>query len=334
MRETEYNGRKVEEYTATDEGLGERLVLLADPETELPVKVELYSGYGGKWELAGETERIEYNVPIEEARFAFTAPPGTQTVDKDQLVAEWKQRYYRGLQRVNVNGQEVVLRDFQVTTTGDVYAVWTGFGIITGHCNPKDLPAGWEPTRWETTLTDSLGTVYLGGGRFWVRQDPSDAFCPLTPPAHQPQWYELTIECKGQTFAFKVTQPNYSPLPDPVFPDFRTKAGWLDYWHPQGPGAIIEDAEARAYYWEKQNGLPQALEQWELAMTTSDRNYHRRYFEPSEWGHLGDLYLKVGATDKARYAYERGIESGSLGDREKRCAKTIDDAKRALERLK
>ena len=300
----------------------------------MPLKVELYTNSGTQWELVGQTDRIEYNVPIDEARFAFTPPPGTQTVDHDQLVAQWQQRYDQGMQRLQVNGQEVVLRDFQVTTKGDVYAVWTGFGIITGHCNPKDRPAGWEPTHWQTTLTDSLGTVYLGGGRFWMRQDPSDAFCPLAQPARLPQWYKLTICCQGAAFTFQITQPNYSPLPDPIFPDFKTKAGWLDCWYPGGTQSVIEDAEARADYREKQNDLPRALEQWELATATADRNYHRRYYEPQTWAHLGDLYLKTGARDRARNAYERAVESGSLGDRRKRCAKDIEDARLALERLK
>ena len=200
------DGRVLNRFDITREGLPERYVILADPQTDLPISLQLYVRVDGAWKLAGGAEVMEYNVPVDPKLFVLSYPADAEVVDKGSADDRWRQRYQRGLVRVRAGDFEAVLRDFQVTVDGDVFAIWTPG-------EPAGVPGP------EAELRDNLGTVYLREwDSFQAGGDPCAWFIPLKPLASRPKWYELVVQPEGVSVSFRVTDPVFTPQTLPQYP--------------------------------------------------------------------------------------------------------------------
>jgi outer membrane lipoprotein-sorting protein len=289
------DGRILDRFTITrfDD---EREVVLADPSTNLPVSIDAYGRVDNDWEKLGYTEVIEYNVPIDPGLFVLTAPEGATVVDEEALKAEWQRRFDAGMARVTDGDQEAVLRDFQVTTEGDVLVIWT---------------AGFPSINHSAALTDSLGTTYLDAqdrGYFQTKGWPCAWFIPVTPPAHRPATYVLTVTNGHHTYTFRVNKPIFSGSPDPVYPGFKVERGAPAFLFPWGVYGEIERAEIRAAYWKSQGDARKALQYYERQTALSDEEVHRFYVPATTWLDIGTLYEQTGQRAKAHDAYQRGLE--------------------------
>jgi len=96
-------------------------------------------------------------VALDPGLFTLEQPKGATVIDHAEWDVEWERRYAKGWGRAMLGDHEVVLRDMQVTTTGNVFAVWGGTSA-----NVTRYEAPGRPTRYsvDAELTDSLGTVY------------------------------------------------------------------------------------------------------------------------------------------------------------------------------
>lgn len=292
-------GRPLNRFEITKARLEERIVVLADPLTDLPMGVEFYGRVGSEWQRMGGTDQIEYNITVDPHLFVLAPPEGAAVVDNAELSTEWQQRYDSGMHRVTVDGREAILRDFQVTTTGDVFAIWSW--------NPKARRIQ------QASLSDSLGTVYMqdtqGHGYFQAWSSPCAWFVPLESPIVQPAWYVLTIGAPAERVQFRIGNPVFSPGPDPVYPAFKDRPGAAVFIRPWGPYAEIERAEMRACYWKERGNPRRALLYFQQMVRISDREVHRYYVNAATWLDIGALYEQLGMTAKAKEAYKRGIDS-------------------------
>jgi len=294
------DGQLLNRFTITDHGLGERVVVLADPKTHLPVSMEVYARLTSAWELVGGTERIAYNLPADPGLFVLKPPDTARVINRMQMVEQWQRRYDEGMLRVQLDGDEVILRDFQVTETGDVYAIWSPGALDT-----------------DAQLADNLGTTYLRISEgFRAGHDPSAWFVPLMPPASAVASYELTVALGPQDdsrddrhVTFHVHEPVLSPTADPIYPIPEHTEGPVYFFWQEGPTAAVTRAEKRAEYWTDHGELLRAIGCFEDMVSTADRELSPTYVAPTTWLKIGSLYEQVGKPQAARKAYERGIKA-------------------------
>jgi hypothetical protein len=246
---TSAEGRALNRFTITNAGPGERSIVDADPQTNLPVRFELQYRAGLWWKTIGESDVVEFSTALDPKLFVLDYPVNAEVIDEEAVRTAWRQRYDAGLMRTTVGGREAVLRDFQVTTGGDVFAIWTWEGWV-GPAQVGDPGLVRTDQAEGVGLTDSLGTEYLtdesGRGAFQAWDKPCAWFVPRRPPTQTPSWYLLTFRAQGRTFSFRMTDPIHSPSPDPTYPMFSTKRGEAGLLYPQGEGAEKMRAEIRA----------------------------------------------------------------------------------------
>jgi outer membrane lipoprotein-sorting protein len=277
------------QHTPTERTPGERLILLADPETDLPLSLEVYVSVGDEWQLVGGTETVEYNLTVDPTLFVLDYPPNAHVVDRGKLSQEWQQRYDRGLDRIDTAEGDIVLRDFQVTALGDVAAIWTGTSPFV-----------------EVTLADSLGTSYLRNQQgFQAHRDPCAWFIPVSPPSSRPSWYALVIGEHG----FRVSEPVIVDGADPMYPPRQHVRGEAAFISPGGAGAEMSRARVRAEYWRSHGDPEQAVSYYEKMVGIAKTEYHATYVNADTWIAIGELYEETGRREKALRAYERGLQA-------------------------
>jgi len=252
------SGSPANRFTIATQDPG-RIVVLADPKTDLPLSIEYYLPKGADWILVGAADTIEYDTPIGSDRFVLTPPEGADVMDRTAWAKSFWKRYDQDPDRTVVGGHECALRDFQVVANGDVFAIWTWTGFFAGGGG-----WGWEvpENRWKgytriypagpAKLEDSLGTVYVYAGitGFCAGKwgDGYGWFVAQAPPASQPAWYRLTLPYdwpKGElgagfnswTASFTVRRPVTVPGAAPIYPPDsprprgeRTGPGGWEFW--------------------------------------------------------------------------------------------------------
>jgi outer membrane lipoprotein-sorting protein len=124
-------------------------VLWVNPETDLPVKGELYSKTLTGLRLE-QTLKFAFNRDLAPELFAADFPDGTRVVHEASDAAAWEKRLSTVLATIGTN-DEVEIRDLQVNSDGHVFLLYTN----TGTTHSGNL-----------SLRDSIGTVYRPGGTF------------------------------------------------------------------------------------------------------------------------------------------------------------------------
>ncbi|UCC68985.1 MAG: tetratricopeptide repeat protein [Armatimonadota bacterium] len=277
------------QHTPTERTPRERFILLADPQTDLPLSWEVLVSIGDEWQLVGGTETVEYNLAVDPTLFVLDYPPDARVIDRDKLSQEWQQRYDRGLDRIQTVEGDIILRDFQVTALGDVAAIWTGTSSSA-----------------EARLTDSIGTSYLRVRReFQARSDPCAWFIPVSPPSSQPAWYALVIG----DHEFRVPEPAIVDGPDPMYPPCQHVRGEVAFISPGGAGAEMSRARVRAEYWRSHGDPERAVGYYEKMVGIAEAEYHATYVNADTWIAIGELYEEMGRGEQALSAYERGLQA-------------------------
>jgi outer membrane lipoprotein-sorting protein len=293
-------GKRAMRLTIDDEGLGERVVVWADPDTRLPLEFKVYARQGQQWKYMGGSEKIEYNIRVDPTLLDFKPPANARVIDKENFAREWMARYEKGMGTVSLGGALVTLRDFQVCRHGDVYIIYS----------PKDVPG---LRVQEATLTDDVGTQYApGAGGFAPWPDEGIWFVPLQDPLRLPASYSLEFRWQredgttGKTTA-AVREPYYSPENWPLYPCWRglDEGRWDNFHYPCGAEWDTRRWGIVGGYWEKRGDLRAALRCYEkmLALAPS-----RIYYPLGAWVGIAELYEQVGDKGKAMRAYRRGLE--------------------------
>ncbi|HWA83315.1 MAG TPA: hypothetical protein VG820_07785, partial [Fimbriimonadaceae bacterium] len=197
------------------------LTLWIDKKTDYPVRgtVETQTPNGPK--LVGTLE-CEFNQPLSAALFAPQFPADVKVVDESAGEAYWQRELSKELavfHRPDMPGSPIVLRNVQVTDSGDV------FFLYTGDSSPQD---------WE--VTDDLGNLYLRCDGF--QPDISDTngnhvkgiliegkkldgawFTPLRPQVAPWKARKLTIQV--QRVWYKADPEKIKRLPKGAMVDIR-----------------------------------------------------------------------------------------------------------------
>ena len=76
--------RRLNQFTVTQpkDNPRERMVIFADPKTDLLLAFEVYGHLDTGWKLMGGSEVIQFNIPVDPELFAFTYPEDAKVVDK------------------------------------------------------------------------------------------------------------------------------------------------------------------------------------------------------------------------------------------------------------
>lgn len=149
--ETSVDGRPAREVVIQRGSVGERVVLFADPKTNLPFRVDVQSQRAtGDWATEQITE-LRYNDVLPAHFFAADFPKTARRFDVAQGEREWKRRLAPGIVRKRLGERTLVVRDLQVNENGDVFLLYTA-GML-----PSD--AGGSVN--DVELTDEFGTPYL-----------------------------------------------------------------------------------------------------------------------------------------------------------------------------
>ncbi len=125
-----------------------RARLWVDTKTDLPLRSEVERKDNGQW-VKKTTCEFRFNEPLAADLFAANFPHTAHVVDVEAGRPYWRKRLEIGLQRQKVGGTEVVLRDAQVNSEGDVFVLFTR-GTPLGNVNQA-----------EVELEDDQGTRYL-----------------------------------------------------------------------------------------------------------------------------------------------------------------------------
>ncbi len=341
VERVEQEGRTLNRFTVT-QLQEERMVILADPETDLPISIEMYGKLAQGWEKLAGVDQIEYNVPLDPDLFVLTPPEGAQVIDQAELGEQWQARYDQGLGRAELDGHDIVLRDFQVMTGGDVRVIWSGMSQSEVWGWP--LVDGTTASTVETQLADNEGNTYLGEVWHGPAKDVGSWFVPLEPLPSRERTYTLRITTQRpengrpvvtDSASFAVARPWYSPLPDPVYPPVSDMRGPDNFIFPRGSGGEIDRADMRAEYWREHGDVRQALRYYEEEIRAMDQQEPggRLAWDTPHWLIVGQLYEQVGDVEKAREAYRRGLEceKGEDYDPGHRAANAIKAALRRLE---
>jgi outer membrane lipoprotein-sorting protein len=342
VEQVEQEGRTLNRFTLTQLP-DERMVILADSETDLPISIEMYGKLTHGWEKLAGVDEIEYNVPLGPELFVLTPPEGAQVIDQAELGEQWRARYEQGLGRARLDGHDIVLRDFQVMTEGDVRVIWSGF--------PKGTVVRW-PSRDGTyadnisaELVDSDGRTYLGGEPWTgAGKDMGAYFVPVQPLTSARRTYTLRIVTRrveaGQVLisdsaVFAVDRPWHSPVEDPIYPPSSGALGTDGFTFPRGLGGVGTRADMRAEYWRERGDARQALRYYEEEIRSIDQEEPggRLAWDTPHWLIVGQLYEQVGDVNGAREAYRRGLEcdKGEDWDPGHNALTAIKEALRRLE---
>jgi outer membrane lipoprotein-sorting protein len=339
VEQVEQKGRTLNRFAITQPE--ERTIVLADPETDLPVSIAMYAKLAQGWEEVAGVDQIEYNTPLDPALFVLAPPAGAQVIDQAELGEQWRARYEQGLGRARLDGHDIVLRDFQVMTEGDVRVIWSGMSQSDVWGWP--LADGTTAYTLEAQLADNEGNAYLGEIWHGPAKDVGSWFVPLEPLASRERTYTLKIMAQRpengrpvvtDSASFAVARPWYSPLPDPIYPPATDGSGASDFIFPRGWGGDVDRAFMRAEYWRAHGDARQALRYYEEGIGLMDQQPGGRVsWDTPHWLIVGRLYEQVGDANGAREAYHRGLEceKGEDYDPGHRAANAIKEALRRLE---
>ena len=291
-RNTTWEGRRALRVQIDEPESGGRMIVWADPHTDLPIAFRGYVRTPSGWEPRIGSELIEYNRPVPKDLFNLKVAADATIIDMETFEQDWRARYERGIARQTVGKVTVILRDFQVCLEGDVFVIYT----------PEQHHDAW--------LSDDLGTEYVKmSTTFQPWNDGGLWFMPVNPLSRRPTRYVLRIELEQpvtwarRTVAFTVTKPFYSPLACPLYPQFAFQPGHVAFIYPGPDEVFVQSRSARAGYWRARGDMQAAADQYEALMVHAGR------LQPHTWQSIGQLYEELGDADKAREAYKRGLES-------------------------
>jgi peroxiredoxin len=357
------DGRRLIEVEERSPDAEYRGVLRIDPDTDLLVQAEGQRREGNRW----VTERfyeMSYNVALAESLFQPNFPKNATLFEFDLDRKVWEQRLARGIARGQVAAdpgadrsappgrRTIVIRDLQVNTEGDVFALFT-----MGN-RPGD-----DRYDWHVRLTDEFGTHYLphegslmptgtwvgpnqGKGFVFNGERLDGAWWSALEPQRpwKPRRFTLTFEldqvvtrdADGRLTDVRYTRQVSVPLAV-QHPSTDDVPDYMPYVS-QGPSeesVVSERIQHRAFYYlRRDQDLPRAL-----ALLRELRRYHEeqarekgmpcRYAQTWIW--IGGTLLRMDRHEEAIEAFEKALRETGHRDRVREEAQqSLETARAAL----
>ena len=122
--EGRFEGASVKQVTITSENNIERLVVLADQASSMPIAFRMESNTARGWRLSG-TARLQFDRPLDQSLFSTRFDPSLPVVDLDRMKSEFKTRIETPLATFPWMGKTIAIRDVDVNPNGHVFVMFT-----------------------------------------------------------------------------------------------------------------------------------------------------------------------------------------------------------------
>jgi outer membrane lipoprotein-sorting protein len=335
-----------------------RILVTVDAVTDLPIESTVQLRQDGKWTTQATNEhRFDERLP--KSLFAPTFPKSATLFDADEGQAFWERRLAKGIARQHVGDREIVIRDLQVNSEGDVFVLYTAGKYLADERATGNYLAGRD---WKIKLEDEFGTVYLWhGGEYWptmAKPHPrlpngyvfngerieGDWWTPLEPQSPwKPRKFTLRFLVSPENvhgardeprvqaqytekavFTLPVDKPATALIPD--YMPYMAHGPWQAHSLRRG------QAQKRAHYYRfEQEDLPRAVEYYHQILRERDeraRETGQPSFDTQTWFDLGQSLHRLGRKEEARAAYEQAVREAIYPGYPR------DEARKALEALK
>jgi hypothetical protein len=240
-----FEGKHVSKVTITNPNGQERLIVLADPDTSMPLGFQWESNGVAGWSLRGFA-KATFDRPLDESLFETSFPRGVAVVDLDKSKADFLRSIEHPVKSFSWQGRTVALRAVVVTPRGHVFVLYTdgetredrqreanrvlSQAPVTVVRRGEKRPFTVHP---EWNVTDSLGQEYFSAGfqpyvagptaRFTSGVALSDGqvlqgcwFVPADDRPWSPRTVTLSIDGHpdAKVLSIHLLSPNASTVPD------------------------------------------------------------------------------------------------------------------------
>ena len=309
-----------------------RMTLAVDAATDLPVQAEMEVPAGTGWAVERRFD-FQYPARLAEALFAPEFGAGVRIVDADNMQADWGRRLAPGFARKHVGDRDLVLRDLQANSAGNVFLLYTAGKLPEDQFRCGNWLAGRD---WEVSLEDDLGTEYIRTGLAFqpVMKPPlqrgrlngfvfdgarleGDLWVPLEPQEPwQPREFTITFRVNPVNLHGSAADPEMTAVYSQVWRysmkvERPATAGAPDYMPfmalPISDGVLadLNDSQRAEYYQRHGRDLERSLALYRKKAEATQERMRRtgqRILMPQTWLHMYEVLTTLGRREEARAA--------------------------------
>jgi len=119
-----WNGKTVERVTMTDETGRERLIVEADPASDMPLEYRSEAHTGEGWRVV-HISRPVFDGVVDAKEFDLSIPKGMSVVDDAQMRKDWTAKLEKPMRIFVLDGHKIVVRDLAVNPRGHLFILYT-----------------------------------------------------------------------------------------------------------------------------------------------------------------------------------------------------------------
>jgi len=308
--EGRFEGTDVTQVTITSNDR-ERLVVLADHSTSMPIAFRMESKTVHGWRLSG-LARARFDRPVDAGLFSTRFDPSLPVVDLDRMRSEFKARIEAPLASYPWKGKTIAIRSVDVNPNGHIFVLYTDGEtqadrqreademLAAGRKISRSVPLFFRSPHPMIEVTSSLGSEYLAGGSLQPYiAGPSERFRSGIVlrdgevlqgawfiPANAAPWQPATVSVQFDGDKAKTYRRKFATASTPLLPD----------WAPLlGLGPTVEEDVLTAELEARRPALEQGADV-EALVANLERELALRHQEESEgigpWAE-GDLYFDL-----------------------------------------
>jgi hypothetical protein len=236
-----FEGATVTQVTISSPNNIERIVVLADKGTSMPIAFRMESNTVGGWHLSGMA-RLQFDKPVDPRLFTTRFDRSLPVVDLDRMKSEFKSRIETPLATFPWMGKTIAIRAIDVNPNGHVFVMYTDGETQAGRQKEADallsaerkggplLAMPFRSPRPDIEVKSSLGVDYLNTMNFQpyvtgateqsrrgiVLRDgevlQGKWFIPLHPSPWQAQTVTVTLNSDSATSYRRHFQTASTPL--------------------------------------------------------------------------------------------------------------------------
>lgn len=243
--EGRFEGASVKQVTITSENNVERLIVLADPETSMPIAFRMESNSARGWHLSGMA-RLQFDRPLDQRLFSTRFDRSLPVVDLDRMRTTFKARIETPLATFPWMGKTIAIRDVDVNPNGHVFVMYTDGETQAGRQREADallsaerkggplLTMPFRSPRPDIEVKSSLGVDYLNTMNFQpyvtgateqsrrgiVLRDGEVLQGKWFIPQHPSPWQGQTVTVTFNSDSAKSYRRHFQTASTPLLPDW------------------------------------------------------------------------------------------------------------------
>lgn len=246
----QFEGADVMKVTISNSNGAERLVVLANQKTSMPVAFEMESKTVHGWHMSG-LARARFDHPLDAGLFSLHFDPTLPIVDLDKERSEFKDRIETPLVVYPWMHKAIAIRVVDVNPNGHIFVLYTDGETVTdrhresgemlsaSQNNIRSFHPHFMSIHPSIEVTSSLGGEYLKTGNLQPYVDgPSERFRSgiilrdgevlqgaWFVPAKSTPWQPLTVNVRFNADQSKVYRRHFSTASTPLLPDWTPLMG-------------------------------------------------------------------------------------------------------------